>query len=82
MNTEVKEGTVIKHKQHYPFYKANSGLTVYAASRDVRFTDEDGCDEFSDIKLYKEELKENLGKRRHHHQLHIWPNRDRNNRRF
>ena len=62
MNTSVEEGTVIEDKWCFNSFNTNSGVSVYAASKDVKFVDENGCKLLCEIIIWSNELKEYLGK--------------------
>ena len=61
-NTPVKEGTVITKKRSTPTFYENIYSSVYVSSRDVQFTDEEGCLELCTIHIYKDELEPYIGK--------------------
>ena len=62
-NTQVKEGTVISKAKVSYFFDDNIYTEVFAASRDVKFVNEDGCVKLCKIHIYNEELKPYIGKK-------------------
>ena len=60
-NTPVEEGQVVKLKRFFPSFNPTCSVCVYAASKNVRFVDEDGCQLLCKINIMSEELKEYVG---------------------
>ena len=60
-NTPVEEGQVVKLQRFFPSFNPTSSVCVYAASKNVRFVDEDGCQQLCKINIMSEELKEYVG---------------------